>query len=74
MVKHAKEYGFILPGYVYSSGGKAHVEDWHWEYRVDRLTNQARAFYGLPQLHQDPKPTSPPPARKTRRRTTPKRR
>jgi peptidoglycan hydrolase-like protein with peptidoglycan-binding domain len=56
LVRHAREYGFILPGYLYSAAGRTEVEDWHWEYRVDRLTNQARAFYGLPKLPEDPRP------------------
>ena len=68
LTKHAKEYGFILPGYTYTSGGKTYVETWHWEYRVDRLTNQARAFYDVQQLQEDPRPTALAPAQRTRRR------
>ncbi len=69
---NGRRFGFVLPGYRYiNRDGHSAVEHWHWEYRVDRLPNAARRFYGLPELTQDPLPTAPPaaPRRATRRQT-----
>ncbi len=77
LTNNARRYGFVLPGYVYGTpGGGTAVEDWHWEYRVDRLPNAARRFYGLPELAQDAVASSPGNSirrrarRSTRRRST----
>jgi peptidoglycan hydrolase-like protein with peptidoglycan-binding domain len=60
---NGRRYGFVLPGYVYTgANGEAQVEEWHWEYRVDRLPNAVRRYYGLPELAQDPSPTAGPSA------------
>lgn len=69
---NGRRFGFVLPGYRYTnSDGHSAVEHWHWEYRVDRLPNAARRFYGLPELAQDPTPTAPPAApRRTARRNS----
>ncbi len=73
---NGRRFGFVLPGYRYTNAdGHSAVEHWHWEYRVDRLPNAARRFYGLPELAQDPTPTASPAApRRTARRSSGKRR
>ena len=74
---NGRRFGFVLPGYRYTNqDGHSAVEHWHWEYRVDRLPNAARRFYGLPELSQDPVPTAPPAAtpRRTRARSGRRRR
>jgi hypothetical protein len=68
---NGRRFGFVLPGYRYTNqDGHAAVEHWHWEYRVDRLPNAARRFYGLPELAQDPVPTAPPAAPRAARRSS----
>ena len=60
---NGRRFGFVLPGYRYTNqDGHSAVEHWHWEYRVDRLPNAVRRFYGLPELAQEPVPTAPPAA------------
>ncbi len=67
---NGRRFGFVLPGYRYTNrDGHSAVEYWHWEYRVDRLPNAARRFYGLPELAQDPVPTAPPAAQPRARRS-----
>jgi hypothetical protein len=71
---NGRKFGFVLPGYVYQTpGGQRATEEWHWEYRVDRLPNAVRQFYGLPELSQDPVATTPPVHRSTVRRSSQKR-
>jgi hypothetical protein len=55
------KFGFVLPNHPYiTAKGHAAVEEWHWEYRADRLPNAVRQFYGLPELPEDAVTTTPP--------------
>jgi LAS superfamily LD-carboxypeptidase LdcB len=66
---NGRKYGFMLPGYAYQTlyGDRA-AEEWHWEYRTERLPNAVREFYGLPELPQDAVATTTPVHKPTVRR------